>query len=69
MLQVYEADGSRYEGELLEGQRHGTGCLSFADCPLVYEGEWRHGKRHGRGTLYYNTDRTTYYQGGLGCLT
>jgi hypothetical protein len=66
--QVYEADGSRYEGELVAGQRHGTGRLSFASSPLVYEGQWRHGKRHGRGTLYYDAARTTYYQGGLCCL-
>ncbi len=65
---MYEADGSRYEGELVAGQRHGTGRLSFASSPLVYEGQWRHGKRHGRGTLYYDAARTTYYQGGLCCL-
>jgi hypothetical protein len=61
---VHAADGSRYEGELVEGQRNGYGRLSFASIPLVYEGQWRQGKRHGQGTLYYDAGRATYYQGG-----
>jgi hypothetical protein len=62
--QVYTADGSCYEGELLEGQRHGYGRLSFAASPLVYEGHWRQGRRHGQGTLYYDAERASCYQGG-----
>ena len=48
---------------MLDGLRHGYGKLTTADSPVTYEGQWHHGKRQGKGVLYYNEDRTTYYEG------
>lgn len=48
-----------------EGLRHGYGRLTMANSPVVYEGQWQHSKRCGRGVLYYNADRTAYYDGKL----
>jgi hypothetical protein len=63
MLQVYQWGNIIYEGEVQDGLRHGYGMLSFTDSPVVYEGQWQHGRRHGSGTLYYDADRTAYYEG------
>jgi hypothetical protein len=63
MLQVYTWLSGMYEGEVLNGLRHGCGRLTLADSGVIYEGQWRQGKRHGRGVLSYNSDRTAYYEG------
>ena len=62
-MQVYQWGNVIYEGDVLDGLRHGYGTMTFTDSPVVYEGEWQMGKRHGRGVLYYDEDRTTYYEG------
>ena len=43
------ADGSRYEGQWKDGQKHGKGKYIYADGEL-YEGQWYQGKAHGEGT-------------------
>lgn len=64
--QVYSwGEGASYEGEVLNGLRHGYGRLSVAGSPVVFEGQWHQGKRHGKGALYYNAARTALYEGGL----
>lgn len=39
-----------YEGNILDGKRHGKGRLMWA-CGAVYEGEWEEDKLSGYGTL------------------
>ena len=64
--QVYDwPDGGHYEGQVLNGKRHGNGRMSFSNSPVVYEGEWAGGVRHGHGTLYFNAERSNFYQGEL----
>eukprot|EP00775_Hariotina_reticulata_P006988 gene6988-7202_t len=60
---VYSWGDVVYNGEVLNGQRHGFGVLSFKTSPARYEGCWQHGKRHGKGTLYYDAERLRYYSG------
>lgn len=42
--------GDVYEGEILNGKRHGRGTYTWANGD-TYEGEWKNGKRCGRGKL------------------
>lgn len=42
--------GDVYEGEILNGKRHGRGKYTWANGD-TYEGEWKDGKRCGRGKL------------------
>ena len=42
--------GDVYEGEILNGKRHGHGTYTWADGD-TYEGDWKEGKRCGRGKL------------------
>lgn len=42
--------GDVYEGEILNGKRHGHGTYTWADGD-TYEGDWKDGKRCGRGKL------------------
>lgn len=42
-------DGSRYEGEMNSGWRHGNGVMSTDT--YHYMGLYRRGKRHGRGLM------------------
>ena len=42
--------GDVYEGEILNGKRHGRGTYTWADGD-TYEGDWMDGKRCGRGKL------------------
>lgn len=51
----------------MKGFRHGYGRLTVTDSSVMYEGQWQSGKRHGRGILYYNTERTAYYEGVWHC--
>lgn len=51
------------------GRRHGLGTMSFDASPAVYEGEWADSMRHGHGVLYFNPERTAYYDGGCGWPT
>ena len=43
------ADGSRYEGEWLNGLRHGNG--KYISDFQEYVGQWHTGMKHGRGKL------------------
>uniref|UniRef100_A0A3Q4AHB1 Radial spoke head 10 homolog B n=1 Tax=Mola mola TaxID=94237 RepID=A0A3Q4AHB1_MOLML len=56
-------DGSSYEGEVHNGIRHGTGTYKCAKTSVSYTGQWDQGKRHGQGVLYYNQDKTSWYNG------
>lgn len=51
-------NGETYEGELLEGKRHGWGVFHYKD-GAVYEGQWKDGQRHGKGT-YISASRLKY---------
>ena len=42
-------DGSRYEGEIRNGKRHGQGTYTWTSGNR-YEGQFRDSKMHGRGT-------------------
>ena len=42
--------GDVYEGEILNGKRHGRGTYTWANGD-TYEGDWKDGKRCGRGKL------------------
>lgn len=48
-------DGSRYQGQLLRGKRHGYGTMLFMPEMAVYQGQWKDGKRHGRGKLCWKS--------------
>ena len=41
-------DGNAYEGEWLNGKKHGHGIYTWTEGHR-YEGDWRDGKRHGQG--------------------
>lgn len=43
----WPSERATYEGEVIDGCKHGFGRLSFADVPIVYEGQWDNGQRHG----------------------
>ena len=55
----YYPDGSMYEGEIVDGLRHGRGKF-FYRSGGVYEGEWHYGKMDGFGTLYYANGSVAY---------
>jgi hypothetical protein len=43
-------DGYRYEGEWLDGQRHGQGIATYPD-GTVYTGQFVEGQREGTGEI------------------
>ena len=43
-------DNRVYDGEFLEGKRHGYGIYKFND-GRTYEGSWFRGKQHGKGKI------------------
>ena len=43
-------DGSRYEGEIRNGKRHGRGTYIYANGNR-YRGDWHDNKKHGQGTF------------------
>ena len=51
------ADDQFYFGEILNGQPHGEGEMTWAD-GRKYEGEWKRGKRHGTGKYTYSREST-----------
>ena len=51
-----------YEGELLQGQRHGRGVCLY-DNNLIYEGEWQFDKEHGHGQLCTGDRKRILYEG------
>ena len=44
----------KFEGEYLNGQRHGKGKEYNIEGDLMYEGDYLNGKRHGQGKEYYD---------------
>ena len=56
-------DGSKYEGEIKAGLRHGSGVFRSPDGTLVYDGQWQEGKRHGVGKLTYDSEGKECYEG------
>ncbi|XP_053327453.1 radial spoke head 10 homolog B isoform X2 [Spea bombifrons] len=56
-------DGSRYEGEVYKAIRHGAGIFISSNQQVSYAGQWCKGVRHGKGTIYYNSERTSWYEG------
>ncbi len=46
-------DHSYYEGQVVNGLRHGKGVYTNSKEGVVYEGEWKNGLRHGKGVLKY----------------
>ena len=51
-----------YEGEYLNGKRHGKGkeYYYYSDERLKFEGEYLNGKRHGKGKEYYYNGRLKF---------
>lgn len=49
---AYSRDGSRYEGDVVDGRREGKGVLVALD-GSTYEGQWQAGKRHGSGKAMF----------------
>ncbi|KAL4460854.1 hypothetical protein ABPG74_016326 [Tetrahymena malaccensis] len=52
-------NGSRYEGEKMNGLRHGQGRFFYQDGGL-YDGEWKDNKMNGRGVLSYASGKIAY---------
>lgn len=52
-----------YEGEWLDGQKHGFGAERMAP-PLstVYQGEWRYGRKEGHGKIITPENEVTLDQ-------
>jgi hypothetical protein len=46
-------DSSFYEGQVVNGLRHGKGSYTNPKEGVVYEGDWKNGLRHGHGILRY----------------
>lgn len=51
--------GSKYEGEKVNGMRHGKGKFYYQDGGL-YDGEWRENQMSGHGKLFYQSGRIAY---------
>ena len=51
-----------YQGEFLEGEKHGEGILHWENGTVKYKGRWRNGNKHGEGILY-REDGTIRHQG------
>ncbi|MFO0117852.1 MAG: hypothetical protein ACK521_09655, partial [bacterium] len=47
------ADGSSYDGAVLNGLRHGKGKYINMKEGVEYNGKWENGMRHGYGELTY----------------
>jgi hypothetical protein len=53
------ANGDVYEGEFVEGERHGQGTYVYAT-GNTYRGSFKFGQCHGTGTFTYVTNGETY---------
>jgi hypothetical protein len=49
----------RYEGDLVNGKRHGKGTMLFGN-GAYYAGSWIDDQMHGFGTLYYASGNPEY---------
>ena len=52
----------KYEGEYLNGQRHGKGKEYNKYGDLIYEGDYLNGKKHGQGKEYYDQGSLRTYR-------
>lgn len=52
----YGGNVSRYEGEFLDGKKHGTGTKTWPNGNR-YVGEWREGRAHGKGVFTMSSGR------------
>ena len=50
---------NRYEGDLVNGVRHGTGTMYYANGD-IYKGKWRNGVVHGFGEFFHAKSGTRY---------
>ena len=49
-IRISKETGDRYEGEWMDGERHGYGTnISKGSLERSYEGEWRYDKKEGQG--------------------
>jgi hypothetical protein len=53
------ADGSSYEGDLVDGQKHGDGKYTYNNGD-TYDGEWLEDKRNGMGVYTYSTGQVDH---------
>ena len=57
----YYVDGSRYEGDFVNGGRNGWGIFFSARGLPMYEGQWNSmGRYHGTGTQFYEDGAVNY---------
>lgn len=54
------SDDSVYEGEVLNGKRHGKGILTNS-LGQQYDGEWLNGLKHGRGKFLFDEHGSCVY--------
>ena len=57
---LFYSGGEKYEGEILEGKRHGFGTY-FYQTGDRYTGMWEQNMKHGRGTMFYANEEV--YEG------
>ena len=56
-------DGSRYEGEFVDGEITGQGTRVYAD-GTVYQGQFRQGEKQGYGEIQYaRGNKDEWYKG------
>lgn len=53
-------NGDTYFGDLLNGEREGSGTFTEKKTGIIYTGEWVHGKREGNGTLTSKDNQYIY---------
>lgn len=44
---------STYEGDVVNGVRHGVGVLHAVSLGITYSGDWVMGKQHGKVTVFH----------------
>jgi len=52
LVEETERGMTRYRGEFLQGQYHGSGRLEYLDGGEIYKGNWVRGKKRGRGIMW-----------------
>jgi hypothetical protein len=60
-MYTFKESGSRYVGQMKDGERHGFGTFVHKD-GTKYEGEWRHDTRTGKGVeIFTNSNKYEGY--------
>lgn len=57
----HRSDGTKYDGDWINGKMHGKGIFYKNTGHIEYEGDWINGEKCGKGVLYYFED--TKYDG------